>query len=198
VRELEQRVARADKTESQVDGLLARPKGIPETNAEHIDLMFDILALAFQTDTSRVATFVVANEGSNKSYPFLEVPEGHHDLSHHGKDEGKWAKIKKINHYHVTRFAHLIEKLHGMKEGEGTVLDHSLIVYGSGIGDGDRHNHDDLPILLAGKGGGQIQTGRHIKFENNTPLTNLYLTMGDLLGAKVEHLGDSTGKLKLA
>jgi hypothetical protein len=197
VRELEQRIARSDKSESQVDGLLARPAGIPETNADHIDLMLEILALAFQTDTSRVATFVMANEGSNKSYPFLEVPEGHHDLSHHGKDEGKWAKIKKINHYHVTRFARLIEKLQGMKEGDGTVLDNSLIVYGSGIGDGDRHNHDDLPILLAGKAGGQLQTGRHVKFENDTPLANLYLTMGDLLGAKVEHLGDSTGKLKL-
>lgn len=198
VRELEQRIARADKSESQVEGLLARPSGIPESNAEHIDLMFDILAIAFQTDTSRVATFVVANEGSNKSYAFLDVPEGHHDLSHHGKDEGKWAKIKKINHYHVTRFAHLLEKLKGMKEGDGTVLDNSLIVYGSGICDGDRHNHDDLPVLLAGKAGGQVATGRHVKYETETPLANLYLSMAEMVGVKVEHLGDSSGKLNLA
>ena len=197
VRELETRIARADKSESQADGLIARPTGIPESNADHIDLMAEILATAFQTDTTRIATFVLANEGSNKSYAFLDVPEGHHDLSHHGKDEGKWAKIKKINHFHVQRLAKFLEKLKSMKEGEGTVLDHSMIVYGSGICDGDRHNHDDLPLLVAGKAGGAWKTGRHIKLASETPMANLYLTMADLMGAKAEHLGDSTGRLKL-
>ncbi len=114
--------------------------------------MFDVLALAFQTDSTRIATFVYANEGSTKSYRFIGVPEGHHDLSHHGSDPEKQAKIKKINIYHIEQFAYFLEKLRSIREGEGTVLDHSMIVYGSGISDGDRHNHDDLPILVARQG----------------------------------------------
>ena len=151
--------ARADKAVAVDLKGVRRPTGIPRENPEHIRLMFDVLALAFQTDSTRIATFVYANEGSTKSYKFIGVPEGHHDLSHHGKDAEKQAKIKKINIYHVEQFAYFLAKLRSIREGDGTVLDHSMIVYGSGISDGDRHNHDDLPILVAGRGGGTIKGG---------------------------------------
>ena len=157
--------------------------------------MFDVLALAFQADATRIATFVYANEGSTKSYRFIGVPEGHHDLSHHGKDPDKLAKIKKINTYHIEQFAYFLAKLKSIKEGDGTVLDHSMIVYGSGISDGDRHNHEDLPILVAGKAGGTIRGGRHVVYPKNTPLNNLYLSMLERVGVTTKALGDSTGPL---
>ncbi len=119
--------------------------------------MFDLMVLAFQTDATRICTFMYANEGSNRPYPFIGVPEGHHDLSHHGSDPKKHEKIKKINRFHVEQFAYLLGKLKSIREGDGTLLDNAMIVYGSGISDGNRHNHDDLPILLAGKGGGTIK-----------------------------------------
>ena len=196
VRELESRIGRSDKmVDFDLSGV-PRPTGIPKDNREHIRLMFDVLALAFQSDATRVATFVYANEGSTKSYRFIGVPEGHHDLSHHGKDPDKLAKIKKINLYHVEQFAYFLAKLRSIKEGEGNVLDNSMIVYGSGISDGDRHNHDDLPILVVGKGGGTIKGGRHVVHPKNTPLNNLYLSMLDRLGLPTAALGDSTGALK--
>ena len=196
VRELEGRLKGAEKAvEIDLSGV-PRPTGIPRDNREHIRLMFDVLALAFQADATRVATFVYANEGSTKSYRFIGVPEGHHDLSHHGKDPEKQAKIKKINTYHIEQFAYFLGKLKSLREGDGTVLDHSMIVYGSGISDGDRHNHEDLPILVAGKGGGTIQGGRHVAYPRNTPLNNLYLSMLDRVGVPTPALGDSTGPLK--
>ncbi len=156
--------------------------------------MLDLLALALQSDVTRICTFMFANEASNRAYPFLKVPDGHHDLSHHGNDPAKHEKIKAINRFHVEQFAYLLGKLESMKEGEGTLLDHVMMVYGSGISDGDRHNHDDLPIILAGKGGGTITPGRHIKY-NSLPLNNLYLSMLDRMGVKIDRHGDSTGRL---
>ncbi len=195
VRELELRFARVDKA-STIDLKGVRvPTGVPKENRDHIRLMFDVLALAFQTDSTRISTFVYANEGSTKSYKFIGVPEGHHDLSHHGKDPDKQAKIKKINIYHLEQFAYFLDKLRSIKEGDGNVLDHSMIVYGSGISDGDRHNHDDLPILVAGKGNGAIKGGRHLVYPKNTPLNNLYVTMLDRIGAQTPSLGDSKGAL---
>ena len=195
VRELEGRMARVE-TASHVDLTgVRKPTGIPKENRDHIRLMFDVLALAFQADVTRVATFAFANEGSTKSYRFLGVPEGHHDLSHHGGDAEKQAKVEKINTYHVEQFAYFLAKLKAMPEGAGTVLDQSMIVYGSGISDGDRHNHDDLPILVAGRGGGALATGRHLMFPANTPLNNLYLTMLAKVGVPPAKLGDSTGFL---
>jgi hypothetical protein len=152
------------------------------------------MALAFQTDTTRICTFMFANEGSTRPYPSIGVSEGHHDLSHHGGDTKKHEKIKKINRFHAEQFAYLLEKLTNLREGEHSVLHNSMIVYGSGISDGDRHNHDDLPILLAGHGGGTIKPGRHIKYSPQ-PLNNLFLSMLDGLGVKVERHGDSTGRL---
>ena len=136
-----------------------------------------------------------ANEGSNRSYPFIGVPEGHHDLSHHGGDPKKHEKIQKINRFHIEQFAYLLGKLKAIREGDGTLLDNSMIVYGSGISDGNRHNHDDLPILLAGKGGGTIKTGRHVKYSTRHAAEQPVPVMLDRMGVPVDSLGDSTGRL---
>ena len=196
VREIEERLRRTQFTATVqgIDGVTV-PKGIPKSYTEHIELMSDMLALALQTDSTRIVTFVHANEGSGRSYPFIDVPEGHHDLSHHGNDEGKKQKIKKINLFHAQRVASLLEKLKKVKEGDGTLLDNTMLVFGSGIGDGNAHNHDDLPVVLFGKGGGTIATGRHVRYANDTPIANLYLAMLDRMGVPEEKLGDSTGKL---
>ena len=196
VREIELRIAKSREKVDLSDIELKKPKGVPSNNAEHIRLLGDLMVLAFQTDTTRVSTFVFANEGSNRSYPEIGVSEGHHELSHHESKDEKLEKIRKINRYHVEQFAYIINKMKETREGAGTLLDNSMVIYGSGIGDGNRHNHDDLPIVMAGRAGGAIDTGRHIKFENGTPMTNLYLSMLDLVGAKVESLGDSNGRLK--
>jgi hypothetical protein len=169
---------------------------VPADYEAHLRLLADVLVLAWRTDTTRVSTFVFANEGSNRSYAFMDVPEGHHDLSHHGNDAAKQEKIRRINRFHVTQLAYFLDALAAVREGDGTLLDHSMIVYGSGIGDGNRHNHDDLPILLAGGGGGSLQPGRHIRVAAKTPMTNLYLALLDRLGVHAERLGDSTGRLE--
>ncbi len=197
VRELEVRLARAGKPIPASETLgLSRPNGVPEDYQEHIRLMFDLMAMAFQTDSTRISTFMFANEGSNRSYQFLGAPEGHHDLSHHGNDPEKHEKIKKINTFHVQQLAYFLNKLKAMKEADDkSVLEHSMIVYGSGISDGNRHNHNELPIILAGGGGGTIKPGRHVIYPENTPLNNLYLSLLDRLDVKTDSLGDSTGRL---
>jgi hypothetical protein len=196
VRELEQRIERGDKAPKQPPAGLDVPHDMPNDLSERIRLMYDLLAVAFQTDTTRVATFMLANEGSNASYPMVGVTDGHHALSHHRSEEEKIQKIQKIDEYLVSEFAYFLDKLKSIKEGDGTLLDHSMILYGSGISDGNRHRHDDLPIVLAGRAGGTIKTGRHIKIDAETPLNNLFLSMIDRVGAKVDELGDSTGRLK--
>ena len=137
-------------------------------------------------------------EGSNRGYKFLEVPEGHHDLSHHGGDKEKQAKIAKINLFHVKQLGYLLGKLQGIQEGDGTLLDHSMLVYGSGIGDGNAHNHHDLPIVLAGGGNGSLKSGRHVRYAKNTPLNNLWLSMLERMNVNTDMLGDSTGRLDLS
>ncbi|HLK59905.1 MAG TPA: DUF1552 domain-containing protein, partial [Chthonomonadaceae bacterium] len=173
-----------------------RPTGIPASYGEHIRLMFDMMTLAFHADLTRIATFMIANDGSNRSYNDIGVPEGHHDCSHHGNDPTKQGKVQQINQFHITQLAYFLEKLQNTREGAGTLLDNSMIVYGAGISDGDRHNHDDLPILLAGKGGGSIKSGRHVTYTDGTPMTNLFLSMLDRVGVPAEHIGDSTGRLQ--
>jgi hypothetical protein len=195
IREIEVRIGRAETTDGRRPGSnLTRPSGIPKELRDHIRLMLDLLALAFQSDVTRIGTFMFANEASNRSYPFLQVPDGHHDLSHHGGDGSKLEKLKAINRFHIEQFAYLLGKLESMREVDGSLLDHVMIVYGSGISDGDRHNHDDLPILLAGKGGGTIKPGRHVKYDQQ-PLNNLYLSMLDRMGVTIDRHGDSTGRL---
>jgi hypothetical protein len=195
IREIELRIARTEAPQSsRPQPGLARPGGTPGDLREHIQLMLDLMALAFQADVTRISTFVFANEASNRSYRFLNVPDGHHDLSHHGGDSKKHEKIKVINRFHVEQFAYLLGKLKSMREGDGSLLDHVMIVYGSGIGDGDRHNHDDLPILLAGRGDGTIKPGRHVNY-GSEPLNNLFLSMLDRMGTPIDRHGDSTGRL---
>ena len=156
--------------------------------------MFDLTVAAFSADITRIATFLLTNDSSNRNYPWLDVPEGHHDLSHHGGDKEKHEKLMRINTWHVRQLAYFLEKMKSAKDGDGSLLDHAMVVFGSGIGDGDRHNHDDLPVLLAGRGAFAFKTGRHLKFPK-TPMNNLYLSMLDRMGAPVESLGDSTGRL---
>ncbi|MBI2808550.1 MAG: DUF1552 domain-containing protein [Planctomycetes bacterium] len=195
IRDIEQRIERAARLPEPRRPNLTLPTGIPRDYQEHLRLLADLLVLAFQADITRVSTFVFANEGSNKPYPFIEVREGHHDLSHHGNDRTKLQKIGTINRFHVTQLAYLLNRLKNIREGDRTLLDNCMIAYGSGNSDGNRHNHDDLPILLCGRGSGTIRSGRHVRYARNTPLNNLWLSMLDRMGTRVDRLGDSTGRL---
>ncbi|HVK12158.1 MAG TPA: DUF1552 domain-containing protein [Gemmataceae bacterium] len=199
VREIELRIQRARETKpgTEFKPSMPAPKGIPKDPQEHIRLMCDLIVLAFQADLTRVVTFPFANDGSNRSYSMISVAEGHHELSHHQNDPKKHEKIKRINKFHIEQLAYLLTKLQSVKENGKSLLDQSLIVYGSGIGDGNRHNHDDLPILLAGHGGGKIKGGRHLKFAKDTPLMNLYLAMFQTMGCPTKSFGDSTGVLPI-
>lgn len=196
VRELERQITHHEQEAAKQRPTIERPDGIPEEYQAHLRLMADLQALAFQTGLTRISTYMLANEGSNRSYPFIGVSDGHHHLSHHGNDEEKQAKISKINLFHVQQFAYFLDRLSQMPEGEGTVLDNTIIMYGSGIGDGNRHNHDDLPILLAGGGAGTITSGRFVQYPKETPLNNLYLALLDRFGVEIEAMGDSTGRLE--
>lgn len=195
IRDIEQRMERAAHLPEIETPDYAVPAGVPKDYEEHIRLMCDLMVLAFQTDVTRVCTFVLANEGSNKPYPFINVAEGHHDLSHHGNDAGKKEKIRQINTFHTRQLAYLLEKMAAVQEGDGTLLDHAMVAYGSGNSDGNRHNHDDLPMLLAGGGCGTLQTGRHIKYAKETPLNNLWLSLLNRMDVDIADLGDSTGSL---
>ena len=198
VRDVENRLVGVERLEFTEEGVpdFPRPAGVPQDLAKHSELMFDMMTLAMQTDSSRILSFMFTNAGSNRSYPEIGVSEGHHESSHHGKSEHKQQNIAKINRFHVDRFAYFLSRLSQVRENNGkTLLENSMVVYGSGISDGDRHNHDDLPILLAGTGAGRIQTGRHIRYENGTPLCNLYLWMMRQMGAKAESFGDSTSEI---
>lgn len=195
VRDIEQRIERASKLPPVETPEYPVPAGIPGSYEEHIRLMCDLMVLAFQTDVTRVCTFVLANEGSNKPYPFIGVKEGHHDLSHHGNDAEKKSKIRQINVFHTTQLAYLLKRLKSVPEGDGTLLDHCMIAYGSGNSDGNRHNHDDLPVLVAGGGCGTLDTGRHLRLPNETPISNLWLSLLNRLEVKVDRLGDSNGTL---
>jgi hypothetical protein len=195
IRDIEQRIQRAAQLPEPPRPDLPQPEGVPAGYQEHIRILADLLVLAFQADITRVGTFVLANEGSNRPYSFISVPEGHHDLSHHGNNPEKQRKIAQINRFHIQQLAYLLGRLRSIREGDGTLLDHCMIVYGSGNSDGNRHNHDDLPILLAGKGCGTIQSGRHLRYPRETPLNNLWVSLLDRMECTVESLGDSTGRL---
>lgn len=198
VRELERRLQRLDHEQGKLpvpDGLLAGGQGYPEKLA----LMYELLALSFATDKTRVATLMLGNGGSNRSYKFLDVPEGHHDLSHHGKKAEKLAALAKINRFQIERFAAFLGRLAAAREGEHDLLHQSLIVFGSGLGDGDRHNHDDLPVILAGEGGGAAKGRGHVRLPGKeTPMANLYLALIRALGSRDEAFADSSGVCALA
>lgn len=196
IREIERRLGTSPANQPmahEVDYKI--PGGVPGSYVEHLRLMCDMMVLAFQTDSTRVATMMFANAGDNKSYRQIGVRDGHHDLSHHGRNAEKMEKIRTINHFHVEQLSYLLQRMKSIQEGDATLLDNSMICYGSGISDGDRHNHDDLPVLLAGGGCGTLDPGRHIRFDGETPMCNLFLSMLDRMGASVPFIGDSTGRL---
>lgn len=195
IRDIELRIARAEKLPPVKTPDYPAPTAIPAVYEEHIRLMCDLVVLAFQADVTRVVTFVLANEGSNKPYPFINVPEGHHDLSHHGGVAEKQAKLRLINTFHTRQLAYLLGKLNAVPEGDGMLLDHTMIAYGSGIHDGNAHNHEDLPIILAGGGCGTLTPGRHICLKKETPITNLWVSLLNRMDVTVEKLGDSSGAL---
>lgn len=197
VREIETRLEKFETAQAaRVAAGVKSPYGIPQEYGDHLRLMGDMMILAFQADLTRVCTFMFANDGSNRSYAQAGVPEGHHDMSHHGGDPLKLAKKAKIDRFHVEQLAYVLNKMKSIKEGNGTMLDNTMLLYGAGISDGNRHNHDDLPLLMAGGAGGRLKTGRHLTFPSNTPLTNLFLSMLDTMGVPAETLGDSTGRLQ--
>jgi hypothetical protein len=194
VREIERRIERASQPVPNIPHFPV-PEGIPDRYEDHIRLMFDLLALAFQTDSTRIATFLLAHDGSNRSFSEIGVSEGHHQLSHHQGLDEKLNKIATIDRFYLKQLGYFLAKMKSIPDGSGTLLDNSMIVYGSAIGDGDRHNHDDLPVIFAGRGGGTITHGRRIVLKEETPMTNLYLSMLDRIGVNAERVGDSTGKL---
>jgi len=195
VREVEQRV---QKMEARVDShieLPAMPVGVPELYTEHVKLMYDLQALAFQADITRVSTFMLAREASTRTYNQIGVPDPHHAISHHGGTPEKIARVEKINAYHMSLFSHFIDKLASTPDGDGTLLDHSLVMYGGGIGNGNLHLHTDLPCLLVGGAGGNLSGGRHILYPEETPLTNLLLSILDKVDVHRDRVGDSTSLL---
>ncbi len=195
IRDIERRIQIAEQQTS--DGLptLSRPAGIPATFDEYSRLMFDLQVLAFQTDMTRVGTFMMGREQSNRAFPEIGIPDSHHPLSHHRNDPDKIAKVIQINIYHSKLFAYFLEKMRNTPDGDGSLLDSSLIVYASSLSDGNEHLVENLPVLLFGDGGGQFKPGRHLRFSEDTPMSNLYLTLLDHFGIGLENFGDSTGKL---
>ena len=197
VRELEDRIHRAEKIGDPKDPKVdSPPPGVPATYGEHLDLMFDILTLAFRTDSTRIATLLLAHDGSNRSFSEIDIPEGHHDLSHHFGDEAKIQKVSEIDLWYVGQFAKFLRKLDQTKDVDGqSLLHNSMILYGSGNADGNRHTHVNLPMVLAGGGGGTLHPGRYVK-HGSTPAANLFLSMADRMGVPdLQRFGDSTGRL---
>ena len=196
VREVERRIQNAEA--NALDNPLPdldRPMGVPAAYADHARLMFDLQVLAFQGDITRVTTFQLARETSNRTYPEIGVSDPHHPLTHHGNDPAKVAQVAKINQFHVSLFADFLQKMQSTPEGEGTLLDHSLVLYGSGMGDPNVHDHQNLPILVAGGAAGRMNGGRHLRFAKPVPLANLHLTLLDKAGVQIDSFGDSHGKV---
>ena len=195
IRDIELQLAKAEKDNAQIDPKMEKPYGVPADFAEHFKLMTDMLTVALQADLSRVFTFLVTREGTSRSYREIGISDGHHPLTHHRNDAALIEKVVQINTSHVKQFAGWVEKLKSIREGDRSLLDNSMIVYGAGLADGNRHNHEDLPTLIAGRGGNYIKTGRRIVVRRETPMCNLFLTMMDRMGVPAEHFGDATGRL---
>ncbi len=195
IRELETRIERAGReTDSMPKGVDA-PAGIPTSFREHSRLLFDLSALAFASNSTRVVTFMLAREGGIRTYPEAGVPEAHHSLTHHRGDPEMIEKVVKINEFRVQQFAYFLDKLKSMQDGDGTLLDHTVALYGASLGEPNVHDHNNLPVVLAG-GKGLIRGGRHVRYAKNTPIANLHLSMLDMAGVPMERLGDSTGRLE--
>lgn len=197
VRDVERRIQKAEEQVSHELPVVDKPAGIPATFEEHAKLQFDLAALAFQTDLTRVATFMLARELSNLSYPEIGVPDSHHPLSHHGQNPDRMARLAKLNSFHMRMFAHFIEKLQATPDGDGTMLDNTISFYGSGIGNSNQHDPHNLPFLMVGGQAAGIPGGRHIQYAKGTPLSNAFVAILEKLGVNVEQFGDSNGKVSL-
>jgi hypothetical protein len=195
IRDIERRIQKAEEQRDQELPRVSHPAGIPGEYDDHAKLMCDLMVLAYQCDLTRVATFMMGREFSGMTYPFIGVPDAHHPISHHQNEPEKVAKVAKVNHYHVTLFAYLLEKLRSTPDGDGSLLDHATMMYGAGMADSNRHAPEDIPIVLAGGGAGTLKGGRAVRFAKGTPLANLHLTLLDKFGVPMDHWGDSTGKL---
>jgi hypothetical protein len=196
VRTIERQIEKSEQFETPAPPI-NEPIGVPPLHRDHVDLMYDLMALAFQTDSTRVVSYCVAPEGSNRPFPELDISEGHHFLTHHAGNQEKILKVRKIEKWYMERFARFIRRLDDMKDADGSsVLANSMIVYGSAIGDGNRHNHDELPVVVAGGCGGAFTPGRHLKLGASTPMTNLFMAMLQRMGVEAERVGDSTGVLE--
>ena len=195
VREVEQQVEKAERFAGTLPDMDA-PKGVPGKYEDHVRIMYDMMAIAFQSDITRISTFLMAYDGSGHVFRNLGISGGHHNLSHHKGEQAKIKQLEAIDEFYVSQFAYFLNKLKSIKEADGTLLDNCMIVCGSGISDGNRHSHRDLPVILAGGGGGKLSVGRHVRYEAGTPMTNLYLSMLDNMGVRTGKLGDSTGRLK--
>jgi len=195
IRAIEKQLEKAESDNSQINPGMDKPYGIPADFAEHFKLMTDMATVAFQGDITRVLTFLVTREGTSRSYREIGISDGHHPLTHHMFNPVSIEKVAQINTYHVKQFAGWLEKLKASKEGDSNVLDNSMIVYGAGLSDGNRHNHEDLPTIMFGKGGNSFKTGRRIIYRKETPMSNMFLTMMDRMGVPVENFGESTGRL---
>jgi len=197
VRDVERRIAKAEQSSSQELPTFARPVGIPDTFEEHYKLMSDLQVLAFQGDKTRVITFLVAHEQSTRPYPEIGIADPHHPLTHHSGNQEKISKVVQIQTYHAKMFSYFLEKMRSTPDGDGSLLDHSMIVYGGSISDANVHKHEDLPILLVGGGNGRFKGGRHVRYPKDTPVANLFLALLDNLGIPKESFGDSTGVLSV-
>jgi hypothetical protein len=197
VRDVERRIQLAEEQNDQNLPVVDHPAGIPGTYDEHVKLMCDLQVLAYQCDLTRVITFMLGREFSGVTYPQIGVPDAHHPITHHAGEAPKIAKVEKINAYHVTQFAYLLGKMQATPDGDGTLLDHSTLMYGTGIGECNAHDPRNIPLLLAGGGAGTLKGGRHIRFPKETPLANLHLTLFDNFGVKRDKIGDSTEPLSL-
>ncbi len=199
VREIERRIAKAEKQNSESTGYGApeAPVGIPDSFADHANLLFDLWAIAFQGNITRVVSFMLARELSTRTYPQIGVPDGHHPVSHHQNDPQRMEMQAKINTYHMEMFANFLNKLKNTPDGDGNMLDHSMILYGSGMSNSNVHAHDQLPILIAGGAAGKLKGDRHIKVKNDTPLSNLLISMLDKAGVRTDHFGDSSGRIEI-
>ena len=195
VRELEKRIEREEKNGDHLP-LIKSPDGIPDNYREHIRLMFDMMSLAFQSDSTRISSFLLAHDGSNRSFRDIGVPEGHHSLSHHKNNPDKIKKLARIDQFYSEQFAYFLQNLSTAKEVDGSrLIDHCMIVFGGGISDGNRHRHSDLPVLLAGGHAHGLSTGRHVDYDS-VPMTNLYLGILDKVGVNASQVGDSTGVIR--
>ena len=197
VRDVERRIQMAEKQTTVELPAVEQPAGVPTSFEAYAKVMFDLMALAYQTDLTRVSTFLVGREQSGRTYPEVGVPEAHHPISHHAGNPGQLAKLAKVNRFHASLFAHLLERLQSTPDGDGSLLDHSIIIYGAGISDSNMHLHHELPILLAGGAAGRLKGGRHLRLEKHTPLANLHVSVLEKLGVPVERLGDSSGQVEL-